>query len=58
MIVRIEIEYSIEGDLPDTLEEYQEILDNELDKVDRALTSVGIYMSTQNADLMVGGVKW
>ena len=52
MIVRIEIEYAIEGRLPDTPEEYQKIFDNELDKVENALASVGIYMVTQDAELM------
>lgn len=53
MIVRIEIEYSIEGDLPDTPEEYQKVLDNELDKAENALASVGIYMIYQDAELML-----
>ena len=53
MIIRIEMEYAIEGDLPDTPEEYQEILDNELDKVANTLASTGINMFTLDAELML-----
>lgn len=52
MIVRIEMEHAIEGDLPVTLDEYQKILDNELDKVHNALASVGIYIDVQDAELI------
>ena len=52
MIVRIEMEYGIEGDLPDTTEEYQKTLDNELDRVEDVLASIGIYMFFQDAELI------